>query len=209
MVRSRRRRRRYPKNWKFLAFACKERAHGFVRNAMKRINVKVSKRTGLCYKMRLHAAHVGSYSDQPRLKRYALLPRKTWCQTPQTWARIRLERLKHIRVLVAQLHNCNNDFGELTFVALPHVILPTLSTLLVRVKLPPLWVHHVKVPPTLGTPCKSATTFGYTLTNWWDYCHTMLSCHHYGYRCIVHYLVLKNIRLWPHLIQVFVLLFAS
>jgi hypothetical protein len=105
MVRSRRRRRRYPKNWKLIAYACKEHAKWLCEECHEaNLTVKVSKRTGLCYKMRLHAAHVGSCTDQPRLK--ALCPAchaRLDAKHRRREVHIRLERLKHLRILVAQL----------------------------------------------------------------------------------------------------------
>jgi hypothetical protein len=105
MRRLRRKQRRYPKNWKLLAFACKEHSKWLCEECHEaNLTVKVSKRTGLCYKMRLHAAHVGSYSDQPRLK--ALCPAchaRLDAKHRRREARVRLERLKHLRILVAQL----------------------------------------------------------------------------------------------------------
>ena len=105
MARPRRLLRRYPKNWKLIAYACKERAKWQCEECHEaNLTVKVSKRTGLCYKMRLHAAHVGSYSDQPRLK--ALCPAchgRLDAKHRRREARIRLDLLKHLRLLVAQL----------------------------------------------------------------------------------------------------------
>lgn len=101
MRRKCRTKRRYPKNWKAQATACKSRA-GWQCEVCKEVHLtsKVSKRTGLLYRMRLHAAHIEAYTDRPRLM--ALCPS---CHARMDWqhrlrqARVRLERLKHIRLL--------------------------------------------------------------------------------------------------------------
>jgi len=92
-----RRFRRYPKNWKQLAFACKERAGWQCEECHEEhFTEKVSQRTGLVYRMRLHAAHVGRYSKHPRLK--ALCPtchgRLDW-QLRKSHAEGTLEKHKH------------------------------------------------------------------------------------------------------------------
>ena len=95
-------RRRYPKNWKALATVCKERADWKCEECQEEhFTQKVSKRTGLVYLMRLHAAHVGHYTQTPKLK--ALCPS---CHARMDIARrrreacVKLERLKHRRLLL-------------------------------------------------------------------------------------------------------------
>ena len=75
MLRKRwKKRRRYPKNWKQLATECKHRAGWICEHCGEaHLTIKVSKRTGVLYPMRLHAAHDGRYTASPKLKRYALL----------------------------------------------------------------------------------------------------------------------------------------
>src|ERR1700738_2265159 len=94
--------RSYAKNWKQLAAACKTHAGWKCEECQEtHLTTKVSKRTGLVYSMRLHAAHIGRYTQHPRLK--ALCPS---CHSKMDWqrrqrnARIKLERLKHRRLLV-------------------------------------------------------------------------------------------------------------
>jgi len=100
MKKKRSKRRRYPKDWNQQADACKERA-GWKCEACCEENLtwKVSRRTGLVYQMRLHAAHTGRYTKRPTLK--ALCPS---CHARMDWerrkrkARIQLERMRHIRL---------------------------------------------------------------------------------------------------------------
>ena len=97
MAKKRRKRRRYPKNWKQLAFACKELAGWQCEEChAEHLAERISKRTGLVYRMRLHAAHVGRYTKHPMLK--ALCPtchgRLDW-QLRKSHAEGTLEKHKH------------------------------------------------------------------------------------------------------------------
>ena len=95
-------RRRYPKNWKVLATVCKARADWRCEECQEEhFTQKVSKRTGLVYHMRLHAAHVGHYTQTPKLK--ALCPSchaRMDIARRRREARVKLERLKHRSLLV-------------------------------------------------------------------------------------------------------------
>jgi hypothetical protein len=97
MPKKRSKRKRYPKNWKQQATECKQAAQWHCETCNEaHLTLKVSKRTGLVYRMRLHAAHVGRYTESPRLK--ALCPschaKLDW-QRRKEYARIRLEQMKH------------------------------------------------------------------------------------------------------------------
>jgi hypothetical protein len=102
MLTKRRRKWRYPRNWKQFADACKNHA-GWkcVECQEAHLTTKISKRTGQVYTMYLHAAHVGRYTKRPRLK--ALCPschaRMDW-QRRQRNSRVKLERVKHVRLLL-------------------------------------------------------------------------------------------------------------
>ena len=102
MRKKRSKRRRYPKNSKTIATVCKERAAWKCEECQEaHFTQKVSKRTGLVYLMRLHAAHVGYYTQQPKLK--ALCPSchaRMDIARRRCEARVKLERLKHSRLLV-------------------------------------------------------------------------------------------------------------
>ncbi len=102
MLTKRRKKRRYPKYWKKVATACKNRAEWKCEECQEaHLTIKISKRTGQVYTMYLHAAHVGRYTARPRLK--ALCPschaKMDW-QRRQQGARVRLERVKHVRLLL-------------------------------------------------------------------------------------------------------------
>ena len=97
MPKKRSNRKRYPKNWKHQATVCKEKAQWHSEMCKEaHLKLKVSKRTGLAYWMRLHAAHIGRYTKSPQLK--ALCPS---CHAKLDWqhrkeqARIRFEQMKH------------------------------------------------------------------------------------------------------------------
>ncbi len=101
MSKKRSNRKRYPKNWKQQATACKEQAHWQCETCKEaHCTWKVSKRAGLVYRMRLHAAHIGRYAKRPYLK--ALCPS---CHAKLDWQRrkaqthLRMERLKHQMLL--------------------------------------------------------------------------------------------------------------
>lgn len=102
MQEKRSKRRRYPKNWKTLATLCKNRAGWKCEECQEaHLTIKISKRTGLVYTMYLHAAHTGCYTARPKL--IALCPS---CHAKLDWQRrqrtsnVRLERMKHIRLLL-------------------------------------------------------------------------------------------------------------
>jgi hypothetical protein len=102
MRKKRRRKLHYPMNWKQLAAACKSHAGWKCEECQEaHLTSKISKRTGQVYTMYLHAAHTGRYTKCPRLK--ALCPschaRMDW-QRRQRNARVRLERVKHARLLL-------------------------------------------------------------------------------------------------------------
>ncbi len=95
------RKRYYSKYWKQQATECKEAAKWQCEECKEaHLTWKVSKRTGLLYRMRLHAAHIGRYTKSPQLK--ALCPS---CHAKLDWQRrkaqhrIRMEQLKHRRLL--------------------------------------------------------------------------------------------------------------
>jgi hypothetical protein len=97
MQKKRSTRKRYPKNWKQQATVCKEKAQWQCEICQEaHWSVKVAKRTGLVYRMRLHAAHIGRYTMRPQLQ--ALCPschaKLDW-QRREAQARIRMEQLKH------------------------------------------------------------------------------------------------------------------
>ncbi len=98
------RRKRYPKNWEYLAWLCKERAgwkceHCHIRNGAKR----KSKRTGKRYTVFLHAAHANHDIDNPSPVLLCLCPT---CHARMDYRhrmkeqQISHERLKH-HVLLA------------------------------------------------------------------------------------------------------------
>ena len=97
-------RRRYPKHWKLLAYACKSNANWQCEVCHEEhLTLKVSKRTGQVYPMYLHAAHDGRYTAFPKLK--ALCPSchaRRDHQRRRQEAEARLERLKHHMLLVAR-----------------------------------------------------------------------------------------------------------
>jgi hypothetical protein len=101
MQKKRSKRKRYPKNWKQQATACKQHAQWQCETCNEaQFTWKVSKRTGLMYRMRLHAAHIGRYTMSPQLK--ALCPS---CHAKLDWqrrkaqTRLRMEQLKHQMLL--------------------------------------------------------------------------------------------------------------
>ncbi len=99
-----RKRRRYPKNWRELAFACKSRANWQCEQCGEtHLTLKISKRTGQEYLMYLHAAHNGRYTALPKLK--ALCPSchaRMDHRRRKREAQVRLERLKHRLMLAAR-----------------------------------------------------------------------------------------------------------
>jgi YgiT-type zinc finger domain-containing protein len=104
MSKKRFRLKRYPKDWKQRATACKQHA-GWVCEACgeAQFTLKVSKRTGQVYPMYLHAVHIGRYTANPKLQ--ALCPR---CHGKRDWherkrrASVNTERVKHQLLLGAR-----------------------------------------------------------------------------------------------------------
>ncbi len=96
------RKRYYSKYWKQQAIECKEAAKWHCEECQEaHLTWKVSKRTGLLYRMRLHAAHIGRYIESPKLK--ALCPS---CHATFDWQRrkqqqrLQSEQLKHRMLLL-------------------------------------------------------------------------------------------------------------
>jgi YgiT-type zinc finger domain-containing protein len=104
MSKKRSKRKRYPKDWKQRATACKHNAGWICEQCGEsHLTPKISKRTGQEYPMYLHAAHVGRYTANPKLK--SLCPRchgKLDWQERQRRAKVNVERLKHHMLLVAR-----------------------------------------------------------------------------------------------------------
>jgi|SRR6266478_5420591 len=104
MNKKRSKRKRYPKNWKQLATECKQQAGWICEHCGEaHLTRKISKRTGQEYPLYLHAAHVGRYTANPKLK--ALCP---CCHGKLDWqerkrrVRVNLERLKHRMMLITR-----------------------------------------------------------------------------------------------------------
>jgi hypothetical protein len=97
-------RRRYPKDWKVRADACKSAAGWKCEECHEEhLTEKISKRTGVVYSMRLHAAHLGRYTKRPKLK--ALCPSchaRRDHQRRKQEAEAKLEQLRHQKMLVAR-----------------------------------------------------------------------------------------------------------
>ena len=100
------RRKRYPKDWEFLAWLCKERAGwrcAFCH--IKQGRKRKSKRTGERYRVYLHAAHRDHDNDNPTPALLCLCPT---CHGKYDYRhRVRekhlaLERMKHQRLLLAR-----------------------------------------------------------------------------------------------------------
>lgn len=96
-------RKRYPTNWDVLASQCKERANWQCEHCgVAQFTSQVSKR-GVPYYVYLHAAHRRHDTDNPQPELIALCPTchaRYDYENKQRAARVRLERIKHLRLLI-------------------------------------------------------------------------------------------------------------
>lgn len=99
------RRKQYPSEWETLAHACKQRAGWQCEHCGIAQYAQATSAKGTPYLIYLHAAHKHHDKDNPQPELIALCIR---CHVrydhdhKQREARVRLERLKHLRLLIAQ-----------------------------------------------------------------------------------------------------------
>lgn len=95
----------YPPHWEALALACKERAGWRCEECGVEQFTQLVSRRGKPYIIYLHAAHVHHDKDNPNPELRALCVAchaRYDYQYKQREARVRLERMKHLKLLIAR-----------------------------------------------------------------------------------------------------------